>query len=202
LSAADCPIENRLVLAVYSSFNYMAVIYLKTPTGQTALHSRAVQLTPRQRSAFIMFDGKRSLDEVLKLTAGIGVTPADVEQLVALDLLATLQGSTSAATLAPAPPPQPPPPAAILPSAIVSSPPAAPAAPAASSSAPSAEAQASYLKAYPVATRLTSDLGFRGFRLNLAVEAAGSLQQLRELAPKIRAAVGDDKFKALEDALR
>jgi hypothetical protein len=41
----------------------------------------------------------------------------------------------------------------------------------------------------------------RGFRLNLAVEAAGDLDKLKELAPKIREAVGPEKFLELENAL-
>jgi hypothetical protein len=41
----------------------------------------------------------------------------------------------------------------------------------------------------------------RGFRLNLAVESAGDLAKLKELAPKIREAVGAEKFRELEIAL-
>ena len=179
----------------------MAVIYSKTLAGQTALHSRAVKLTPRQRSAFIMFDGKRSLDEVLRLTSGIGVTPADVDELVALDLLEATQsnmatevgaqGQTAPVTSADL--------RQLVTPSSASSTFTAPVIP---DSAPGIEAQATYLRAYPIATRLTAELGFRGIRLNLAVEGVGNLQQLRELAPKIRDAVGVSKFKALEDALR
>ena len=62
-------------------------------------------------------------------------------------------------------------------------------------------AQAHYFMAYPIATRLTAALGLRGFRLNLAVEAAGDLDKLKELAPKIKDAVGADKYKELDEAL-
>jgi hypothetical protein len=41
----------------------------------------------------------------------------------------------------------------------------------------------------------------RGFRLNLAVEGATNYEQLVAVAPKIRDAVGPDKFKPLDDAL-
>ena len=61
--------------------------------------------------------------------------------------------------------------------------------------------QQRYQDAYPVATRLTASLGLRGFRLNLAVEAAASYEQLLELAPKIGAAVGPEQFAALDKAL-
>ncbi|MFC5521775.1 hypothetical protein [Polaromonas jejuensis] len=148
--------------------------FTKTALGQTALQNRSLALTPRQRSAFIMFDGKRSTEEVLKATAGLGVTTDDVNHLVTLGLLA----GTAAAVPEPGP-----------------------------ASAPGLagesrlSAQEHYSKAYPIATRLTAELGLRGFRLNLAVEAAGDLVKLRELAPKIKEAVGPEKFRALEHAL-
>ena len=66
---------------------------------------------------------------------------------------------------------------------------------------PTLSAQQHYLKAYPIAIRLTAGLGLRGFRLNLAVEAASDLDKLKELAPKIREAVGPEKFLDLENAL-
>ncbi len=152
------------------------MIYTKTELGQTAFQSRSVALTPRQRSAFIMFDGKRSTEEVLNATAGLNVTAEDVTHMVALGLLV--------ATATPAAVPQ-----QVL-------------APAPIADAPSTQSeQAQYLKAYPIATRLTANLGLRGFRFNLAVEAAGNLAQLKELAPKIKDAVGPEKFKELQSAL-
>ena len=53
-----------------------------------------------------------------------------------------------------------------------------------------------------MATQLTASMGLRGFRLNLAVEAAGSYAQLVQLFPKIKEAAGAEKSKALEDSLR
>jgi hypothetical protein len=66
---------------------------------------------------------------------------------------------------------------------------------------PALDDQAHYARAYPVAVRLASNLGLRGFRLNLSVESAADLEGLKDLAPKIKVAVGVDKFKELEDAL-
>ena len=62
-------------------------------------------------------------------------------------------------------------------------------------------AQSRYKVAYPLATQLTASMGFRGFRLNLAVEAAGSYSQLVQLFPKIKVAAGAEKSLALENAL-
>jgi hypothetical protein len=125
-----------------------------------------------------MFDGKRSLEEVVKATAGLGVTPEDIGQLISLGMLAP------AATQAPAPAPA-----------------AAPVSAHNADGSPTLTAQEHYSRAYPIATRLTAGLGLRGFRLNLAVEAAGDIDKLKELAPKIKEAVGPEKFRELENAL-
>lgn len=61
--------------------------------------------------------------------------------------------------------------------------------------------QERYAEAYPIATRLTASLGLRGVRLNLAVEGATSYEDLLALSPKIRDAVGTDKFAPLAKAL-
>ena len=164
--------------------------YVKTEIGQKALHDRSIALTPRQRAAFILLDGKRSTDEVLKATAAMGVKQEDVDHMVSLGLLAEVAGGDAPA------------PGRATPSASTAPPPAAtPAGEAAAAGGSTVSAQERYMRAYPIATRLTSSLGLRGFRLNLAVEAAGSLEQLQDLAPKIRDAVGADKFEPLGHAL-
>ena len=164
------------------------MIYVKTELGQTAFKTRSISLTPGQRAAFILFDGKRDSVEVLNSTAGLGVAQADLEHLVALGMLvssAISPAPESPATLAPAG-------TAMQSGAVLSHTP---------DGHPTANAQAHYSKAYPIATRLTAGLGLRGFRLNLAVEAAGDLDKLKELAPKIKEAVGSEKFLELENAL-
>ena len=157
------------------------MILAKTDTGVQVMKDRSVALSPRQRSAFILFDGRRGLDDVLAATAPTGVTREDIERLVALGLLADPAVRVGAAEPVypdtvpaglgelPGPPPRPP--------------------------------QRRYAEAYPIAIQLTSSLGLRGFRLNLAVEAAGSHEQLAALAPKIREAVGPEKFLPLALAL-
>ena len=153
------------------------MIYTKTETGQSALQKRTIALTPRQRSAFILFDGKRSLADVLKTTVGLGVTEEDVGHLVQLGLL-----------LAPEP-------------VVVAIPLPIALSEARTRGVPSQYSQDHYSRAYPIAARLTAGLGLRGFRLNLAVEAANDLAKLQHLAPKIRVAVGPDKYQELDRAL-
>ena len=162
------------------------MIYKKTELGQSALQHRSVALSPRQRSAFIMFNGKRELNEVMKATAGLGVTPDDVTYLVSLGLLEAeaFAPEISAPTVA-----------------VIAGPQSTAALSHTADGLPTLSAQAHYSKAYPIAIRLTANLGLRGFRLNLAVEAAGDLDKLKELAPKIKEAVGPEKFLELENAL-
>ena len=168
------------------------MIYIKTELGHTALHDRSLALTPRQRSSFILFDGKRSLDDVLKATASLGVTPDDIGHLVSLGLLA-LGAAMAPGSVAGVPASAAPTAAAVTqPQATLSQTP---------DGLPTLSAQQHYSKAYPIAIRLTAGLGLRGFRLNLAVEAAADIDKLKELAPKIREAVGPEKFLDLENAL-
>jgi hypothetical protein len=165
------------------------MILIKTALGQTALQNRSLALSPRQRSMFIMFDGKRTVDDVMRATAGLGVTPEDVNHLVSLGVLESHASNAPYAS-----------PSAVLAATPIAAPQAATLAFDANGQ-PTASAQARYSKAYPIAIRLTATLGLRGFRLNLAVEGAGDLDKLKELAPKIREAVGPEKFLELENAL-
>ncbi|MBB3178882.1 hypothetical protein [Variovorax sp. Sphag1AA] len=159
------------------------MILIKTETGHRVLKDRSVRLTPRQRSAFILFDGRRSVDEVIE--SGMGIVREDIDQLVELGLLERLVSEV------PAPSPAQPVPVASHPAsdAVVALPPSG------------RSSQQRYKDAYPIATQLTASLGLRGFRLNLAVEGTSTFEQLRELFPKIQSAVGPDKAAALERAL-
>lgn len=163
------------------------MIFIKTALGQTSLQHRSVALTPRQRAAFIMFDGKRSFDEVLKASSGLGVTQEDVNHLVSLGLLAAQAVPEIEPVVVTAAVPL-----AGQGSAELSH---------TASGLPTASAQARYSKAYPIATRLTASLGLRGFRLNLAVEGANDLDKLKQLGPKIKELVGPERFLELENAL-
>ena len=172
------------------------MIYTKSETGHQVIKDRSVPLSPRQRSAFILFDGKRSVDNVLAATAGLGVTREDVQYMADQGLLVPRPSAVPASLAAVAAPVAQPTAQGVEDAA--GSPAAAGPAPAATSDR---SAQQRYQDAYPIATQLTAGLGLRGFRLNLAVEGAGSFEKLLELAPKIRDAVGADKFASLDKAL-
>ena len=62
--------------------------------------------------------------------------------------------------------------------------------------------QACYSAAMLIATKLTASLGLRGFRLNLAVEAAAGYDDLLALLPRIQDAVGVKPCLPLAKALK
>src|SRR5512133_173917 len=154
------------------------MLVIKTDAGQRVIKDRSVMLSPRQRSLLIMVDGKKTMDQVLAATASTGVTRQDFEKLLELGLIT---GATPRKTAAE--------PAAVRDRAD------------AVGQHKHRTPQERYAEAYPIATRLTAALGLRGFRLNLAVEGAVNYEQLLEVAPRIREAVGDEKYRPLESAL-
>ncbi len=166
---------------------------VKTDEGQQAFKERSPLFSGRQRSAFIMFDGVKTAAQVLASSSGLGVTQADIDHMVGQGFL-----RENAAQVAPPPAP---PPALLVAQASAQAPAVAVAA--SNSAAPSSRSpQERYAQAWPMATQLTAGMGLRGFRLNLAVEAASGFDDLLTLFPKIQAAVGPEKAAALERALK
>lgn len=183
------------------------MILVKTDAGQQALKDRSVRLTPRQRSAFILCDSRRSVNDVL--SAGMGITQQDLDYLVDSGLLALLNGMDAPAMVRTGSQPGTaavrPAPAHASSPAFLSAPVVIAAIPAVSAdqvqTAPERSGQQRYQDAYPIATRLIGSLGLRGFRLNLSVEGTSTYDELLALAPKIRAAVGADKAAEFDRAL-
>ncbi len=161
----------------------------KTEPGHTAFKQRSPLFSARQRSLFILFDGKKSLGEVLTAAAGLGMGQADVEYLLSLGFLsqqaADLPLDTGAAPLD----------AMSMPAAL------APAEPFLEPPVPPRSEQQRYFDAKPIATQLTASLGLRGFMLNLAVEGAAGYPELLKLLPKIQDAVGAKACRRLERVL-
>ncbi len=75
------------------------MIPVKTATGQQVLKDRSIKLTPRQRAALILIDGRRSLADVLRATSAAGIERGDLERLFELELVsATDHGGRSMGT--------------------------------------------------------------------------------------------------------
>jgi hypothetical protein len=150
--------------------------FVKTPAGQQAFKERHADLSPRLRSAFLLFDGSRSLAQVLEAISALGVGKDDILALVTRGWLTAREADgdeleqSSAASEADA-------------------------------EVDAASTSRRYQKAYPMAVAITGGLGLKGFRLNLAVEAAMGYEQLAALAPRIRDAAGEKAYGPLHKAL-
>lgn len=155
---------------------------MKTPEGQQAFKERHADLSQRLRSAFLLFDGARSLDQVLAATSGMGVQKDDLLTLVTRGWLVARADSPPVAEAA----------ATVAPAASET---------AAATPIDPASMSWRYQQAYPLAVSITGGLGLKGFRLNLAVEAAMGYVQLVALAPRIRDAAGDKAYARLHSAL-
>jgi len=153
---------------------------IKTETGQQAFKARSPLFSARQRTAFIMFDGQKSVEQVLAAATGLGLTPEDVEHMVAHEFLAPAPGEASLAQ------------AHAVQAAAEQT---------VADSFKAHSAQDRYKEAKPLATKLTAALGLRGFRLNLAVESAGGYEELLALLPKIKDAAGAKACAELERTL-
>ena len=152
----------------------------KTETGQQAFKVRSPLFSARQRTAFIMFDGQKSVDQVLGAAASLGLSAEDVEHMVAHGFLAPAPGE------------------AIL---VLAQAAEKLAEQTATDAFKARSAQERYSEAKPLATQLTAALGLRGFRLNLAVESAAGFDELLALLPKIRDAAGARASEELERVL-
>jgi hypothetical protein len=159
--------------------------YAKTEAGQLAFKERSALLSSRQRSAFILFDGIKSTQQVIAATAGLGITDLDVGHMVTHGFLKEAAPSTAVVA-----------PSAAMAASSVTQPASL------SASASNRTPQERFSQAWPLATQLTATLGLRGFRLNLAVEGAAGYDDLLALFPKIQDAVGVKQCAALEQALK
>jgi hypothetical protein len=164
----------------------------KTELGQSAFKERSPLFSARQRSLFILFDGKKPLAEVLAAAVGLGLGQTDVEYLLSLGFLAQQPGDVPVQTGAmPLESGRIPLESGTLPADLSAAGPAP---------EPRSEQQR-YFDAKPIATQLTAGLGLRGFMLNLAVESAAGYPELLKLLPKIQDAVGAKACRRLERAL-
>ena len=153
------------------------MVYLKTEAGQLAFKQRSPDISQKQRSAFLQFDGQRSLAAVLQAVQAIGVTSADITDLVAKGFLAPAAPTSQAIEATPAP--------TLAPAAALSG----------------EDKQRCYQAAYPLAVSLCAKLGLRGFTLTLAVESASGYDDLLALLPKMDAALPAGSTRQLKQTL-
>ncbi len=153
----------------------------KTALGLQVMKDRSVPLSAQQRSVLILCDGKRSKEDVARMTSAVGVTMQDLLVLSDLGLIAIDEPVAEAKA---------------------SAMPVNPSGHAAATTEPapaqrSQDTDIDFSAALNAAITLCSSLGFKGFGLNMALTGADNLQKLQQLAPEIRRAAGDTKYKPL-----
>ena len=151
------------------------MLLIKSKSGQIAFKERSALFSSRQRAAFILFDGRAAVADILLAMAPMGLSPFDVDVMRDHGFLEPAIDPASQAGDA-----------SLM----------------AVSGGPVRLDQDRYLKSKPLATQVTAKLGLKGFRLNLAVESAANIQDLVALLPKIQAIAGLEACAELERALK
>lgn len=179
------------------------LILKKTDKGMEALRARDPALPHRMRPAFIMFDGQKSIEQVMALAPSAGgqlQVLEDIKQLLQQGLLELLRSGDASQ----APPSVNATASDIIDSLAVPAPMAQPAAaPAEPLTAPAAISDPGerYIKAYAAASQLVSGLGLKGFRLQLQLERAQGYDGLVAILPKLREVIDAKKLRPIEAIL-
>lgn len=151
------------------------MLLMKSKLGQIAFKERSALFSSRQRAAFILFDGRATVADILLAMAPLGLDRFDVDVMCEHGFLEPAPGLASQAYDASS---------------------------TQASYAPVPLDPGRYLHAKPLATQVTAKLGLKGFRLNLAVESATDFEALVALLPKIQAMAGLEACAELERALK
>lgn len=167
-----------------------SLVLKKTEKGLEALRTRDPALPKRLRAAFILFDGHKSVAQVMPLLpAALALEWGDISSMLQAGWLELLHP-----TMAPQVPAPSVPSAETLQAmqhrAVASAQTASIASPA-----------ERYQKAYTLTTALLGEMGLRGFRLQLAVEKANGYDDLVALLPRLQASLDPQKMRIIENIL-
>ena len=142
-------------------------IYDKTAKGREEIATRKYQLAPRLRTLLVLVDGHKPEEELLRNVAGLGLTVNALQELLAQELIvlttsyAVLPETAPASAQAPAPVAQ---------------------AEVETTSLPTVSQVQQFQSVYDFYNKtIKSTMGLRGFTLQLKVEKAGTVDELREL---------------------
>lgn len=154
------------------------MIWIKTDAGRAEMQTRALVKERLQRTLLLLIDGTKS--EELLLSNIAGTRAEDFKLLLDLGLIAPALGAVRTGTQAP---------------------------PAVREPAPAAAAAAAapldYAQFTATLTQLISkELGLRGFTLTLAVEKAGTIEELQAVAHRALEQIRDRKGEPVAAAAR
>ncbi len=75
-------------------------VYDKTDKGREEIATRKYQIPARMRTVLVLIDGKRPLDWLLSNVAGLGMTQQNIDELLAQELICVVPGSVPAVAVA------------------------------------------------------------------------------------------------------
>lgn len=157
-------------------------VFDKTDKGREEISTRRHQLAPRMRTLLVLVDGKQTKDELLKKVTGIGLSEESIHELVNSGFIQVTNASVPVA------------------------PPPVEDAPKTEADSVLPEGQNQYQAIYQFYTEtIKSTIGLRGYALQLKVEKASSVEDLRELRKPYLEAVlkarGNEMARSLRDRL-
>jgi hypothetical protein len=165
-------------------------IYDKTDKGRHEIATRSEHLAPRLRTLLLLIDGRRSEQELLANVAGLGLTEAALAELLAQQYIVL---SRSYAAL----------PAVDDIAPIVTAPALAPAVAGTLQATIAIDPVEQFQSVYNFYTKtIKSTIGLRGFTLQMKVEKAATIGDLRELRQPYLDAVLKAKGDAVAGDLR
>lgn len=160
------------------------MIWAKTEAGRVEMQAKALVKERAQRNLLLLIDGQKS--EEMLLANVVGIKPDDFTALEAMGLIEPLAGPAGRPA---------------RPAAPAAAPTAAPAA--TTVDIPTEGAPLDYAHFTETLTQLISkELGLRGFTLTLAVEKAGTIEELMEVARRAIDQIRDRKGAPAADAAR
>ena len=155
------------------------MIWVKTDAGRTEIQARALVKERAQRNLLLVIDGIKS-DEML-LANLAGITAEDFAALQSLGLIVPQAAPAGRGSAAPASRP-----ASLTPA-----------------EAPSEPQALDYAQFTGALTQMISkELGLRGFVLTLAVEKAGTIEELQAVAQRTLKQIAERKGEAVAAAAR
>jgi hypothetical protein len=163
------------------------IVFDKTDKGREEIASRKYGLPPRMRALLLLFDGRRSTEEILDKVLGMGLSELSIRDLLkeAFITRAKVGASTVAVQSAATDPLQ------------FSAPTAQPAH---ADSQPDMQARLEALHTFFTDT-IRSAIGLRGYALQLKVERARSLEDFRQMRADYLSAVTKAQGEAMAHEL-
>lgn len=158
------------------------IIFDKTDKGREEIATRKYQLAPRLRTLLVLVDGKQNTAELMQKVGGIGLNEQNLAELLENGFIQSVSATP-------------------LRTSAEEAPASSTAAPQKSSAQMDTGAQFQALYQFYTET-IKSTIGLRGYGLQLKVEKASSIEDLRDLRESYLEAVLKAKGNEMAESLR